>query len=126
MAERTSKATVKLGYQLVHDLMLHQIMTRPLDKETPGSRLRQFAMITIMLDLCRSGKAITVSNIIDVTGMTRGAVDDTLSPLEERGLIDAFWTKNSLGRGQAREYKLAGQLTVDVSSLIRGAGSFCQ
>ncbi len=93
MAERISKATVKLGYQLVHDLMLHQIMTRPLDKETPGSRLRQFAMITIMLDLCRSGKAITVSNIIDVTGMTRGAVDDTLSPLEERGLIDAFWTK---------------------------------
>lgn len=118
MTEGISEATAKLGYQFLHDLMLHQIMRCRLDSETPGSRLRQYAMITVMLDLHCSSKPMTVSNIVAVTGMTRGAVDDVLSSLEARGLVSAFWTKNAAGRGQAREYRITGQLSVDTTHLL--------
>lgn len=118
MTEGISEATAKLGFQLIHDVMLHQVMGRSLAGETPGARLRQFAMLTVVLDLHCKGAPITVSNIVAVTGMTRGAVDEVLSSLEKRGLVEAFWTKNSLGRGQAREYRIAGRLTVDITNLL--------
>ena len=118
MTEGSSEATAKLGFQLIHDVMLHQVVGFPLAGETPGARLRQYAMVTVILDLHCKGEPITVSNIVAVTGMTRGAVDEVLRFLERRCLIEATWTKNSKGRGQAREYRLAGRLTVDITGVL--------
>lgn len=65
--------------------MLHQVVGFPLAGETPGARLRQYAMVTVILDLHCKGEPITISNIVAVTGMTRGAADEVLVP-GRRGL----------------------------------------
>lgn len=113
-----SETKAKLGFQLVQDVMLHQVMGHSYAGETPGARLRQYAMLTVILDLHCKGESITVSNIVAVTGMMRGAVDEVLAALERRGLLTATWTKNSLGRGQARTYRIVGRLKVDITSLL--------
>jgi len=118
MTADTSEATSKLGFQLIHDVMLHMVMGFALVGETPGARLRQYAMVTVILDLHCKAEPITVSNIVAVTGMTRGAVVEVLGSLEGRGLVETSWTKNSMGRGQARVYRITGQLTVDINGLL--------
>jgi len=118
MTTGSSEARAKLGFQLIHDVMLHQVVGFPLAGETPGARLRQYAMVTDILDLHCKGETITISNIVAVTGMTRGAADEVLGALGRRGLIEGSWTKNSMGRGQAREYRIAGRLNVDIAGLL--------
>ncbi|WP_235897431.1 MarR family transcriptional regulator [Neoaquamicrobium microcysteis] len=96
----------RLAFQLRLDLALHNIMTTCLRDETPGARLRQFGMMVLLMDLAAREAPLTVSTIVETTGMTRGAVEQVLSALDERGLIAAQWTKNSSGRGKARLYRL--------------------
>lgn len=64
-------------------------------------------MMAVLIDLHIEGQSGTVTKIVDVTGMTRGAVEGILSPLEERGLVKSNWIKNSIGRGKARIYFIA-------------------
>lgn len=102
--------SARLAFQLTLDLALHSIMTKHLRDETPGSRLRQFGMVVILTDLAAQGAPLTISTMAEVTGMTRGAVEVILRSLEERGLVDAEWTKNASGRGRAKLYRLMSQL----------------
>lgn len=107
MADGTSQAKARLAYQLVQDRALYQIFNQPMEDETPGSRLRQFGMVIVLIDLHIRGQAGTVTKIVDVTGMTRGAVEEVLRPLGERGLVKSTWIKNSIGRGKARLFFIA-------------------
>lgn len=105
-----SAPSARLAFQLTLDLALHTIMTRHLRDETPSSRLRQFGMIIVLMDLAVQGTPLTISTLAEVTGMTRGAVEVILQSLEQRGLVAARWTKNASGRGKARIYRLVTPL----------------
>lgn len=97
--------STRLAVQLRLDLTLHSILTVHLRDETPGSRLRQFGMMAVLIELAANGTPLTVSAVTTVTGMTRGAAELILKSLEERGLIKHHWTRNSIGRGKARTYE---------------------
>jgi DNA-binding IclR family transcriptional regulator len=63
-------------------------------------------MMAVLMDLAAKGTPLTISTVADATGMTRGAVELILHPLEERGLVEARWTRNTSGRGKAKIYQL--------------------
>lgn len=107
MNENPRSPMARLHYQHILDKALFQILENPLAGETPGSRLRQYGMMVVVLDLVVRSEAITVSRIVTTTGMTRGATEELLLVLVERGLLTATWSRNSVGRGKARIFALA-------------------
>lgn len=107
MNENPRSPMARLHYQHILDKALLHILGNPLAGETPGSRLRQYGMMVAVLDLVVRSEAITVSRIVASTGMTRGATEDLLLSLVERGLLTSGWSRNSVGRGKARTFALA-------------------
>ena len=106
MTNDLPSARARLAYHIILDRALHEIMFQPSSGQTPGARLRQYGMMVLLLDLVARNKPLTITQIVDVTGMTRGAAEQVLCVLEERGLVAASWVKNSIGRGKARIYQL--------------------
>jgi len=107
MADSNSSARARLSSQLLMDIALNQILFRPLADEAKGSRLRQFGMMALLLDLLSRGQPVTLTSIIGMTGMTRGAAQEVLNSLELRRLVRCEWVTNSAGRGRARIYLIA-------------------
>ena len=105
MADSNSSARARLSSQLLMDIALNQILFRPLADEAKGSRLRQFGVMALLL-LSR-GQPVTLTSIIGMTGMTRGAAQEVLNSLELRRLVRCEWVTNSAGRGRARIYLIA-------------------
>ncbi|WP_320409377.1 MULTISPECIES: MarR family transcriptional regulator [unclassified Aureimonas] len=81
-------------------------MNKPLDDETASSRLKQVGMMTVLYDMHIGNKPLTVANITETTGLTRGGVDEAVAFLVLRGLLVETKTTNSMGRGRARLFHI--------------------
>ncbi len=102
-------------------LILHEILDHPLDDETPQARLKQVGMMTILYSMNQSHQRLTLSNIMDITALTRSGVKETVDLLVKRGMLKESLVKNSMGRGTARQFEISEILLEKLSAF--GAGS---
>ncbi|UXS43061.1 MarR family transcriptional regulator (plasmid) [Agrobacterium tumefaciens] len=116
MAPRSSR---RQAYHLLSQLLDHQIFGVRIEGETPSSRLKQYAVAVLALDLHSQGKSITLTQLTEITGLTRGALEDAIDPLVTRGVLAEAWVKNSMGRGKAREFSISNDFTVDISQVLQ-------
>lgn len=102
-------------------LTTNEIMSNPLPDETPNSRLRQLGMMSLLYSLHKADTALTITNVIQVTGMTRKAAQEAIDPLVARGLLKESWGRTSIGRGKARQYEIAPEIFSKLHG-VYGAG----
>ncbi len=102
-------------------LILHEILDHPLDDETPQARLKQVGMMTILYSMNQSHQKLTLSNIMEITALTRSGVKETVDLLVKRGMLKESLVKNSMGRGTARQFEISEILLEKLSAF--GAGS---
>lgn len=90
-------------------LVTRQIMANPLEDETSAARLKQVALLTVIVieKLHTSGLPITLAQLVEMTGLARNVAAQTVDPLVERGLLIEEMGKNSMGRGMARQFQIA-------------------
>ncbi|MCO6180740.1 MarR family transcriptional regulator [Ciceribacter sp. RN22] len=91
--------------QLFAAYALQEILDRPVEGETPQSRLKQLGMMTVLYMMHQNHERLTLSNLAKVTGLTRNAVLDSIDPLVARGILRETLVKNSMGRGTARQFE---------------------
>ncbi|APO75969.1 hypothetical protein AM571_CH03169 [Rhizobium etli 8C-3] len=87
--------------------IFQEIFDNPLEDETPQSRLKQIGMMSILYIMHQGHDTLTLSNIVETTGLTRTGVTETVDPLVRRGLLTESFVKNSMGRGKARRFEIA-------------------
>jgi hypothetical protein len=114
----------KLPPQLAHSVLsavtTYHVFGQILDGESPGSRLRQYGLMAIILELHAQRIPITITSLAEVTGLSRPSLEELLNPLVKRGLLTETWVKNALGRGKARQFAIAQVVSVDLGSLLEG------
>lgn len=88
---------------------LEAVLDKPIEGETPQSRLKQVGMMTVLYMMYRSGQKLTLANIKETTGMTRNTVKESIDPLVARGILKETIVKNSAGRGTAWLYEFAAE-----------------
>lgn len=93
--------------QALSAFAVREILEKPLKGETPQSRIKQIGVLNILYMMHLAGEALTLSNIINFTGMTRGGVVETMDLLVARGVLVETLGKNSMGRGTARQFALS-------------------
>jgi hypothetical protein len=101
----TSALNVHWQSQLFAAYALQEILDKPIEGETPQSRLKQLGMMTVLYMMHQSHEKLTLSNIVKITGLTRNAVAESIDPLIERGILAETIVKNSMGRGTARQFE---------------------
>jgi len=97
-------------------LILHEILDHPLEDETPQARLKQVGMMTILYTMTQAHQKLTLSNIIEVTELTRSGVKETVDLLVKRGMLTETRVTNSMGRGTARQFEISADLLEKLSS----------
>lgn len=97
-------------------LILHEILDHPLEDETPQARLKQIGMMTILYTMTQAHQKLTLSNIIEITELTRSGVKETVDLLVKRGMLVERMGKNSMGRGTARQFQISEELLSKLSS----------
>ncbi|ANM20053.1 UNVERIFIED_ORG: DNA-binding MarR family transcriptional regulator [Rhizobium aethiopicum] len=97
-------------------LILHEILDHPLEDETPQARLKQIGMMTILYTMTQAHQKLTLSNIIEITELTRSGVKETVDLLVKRGMLLETMGKNSMGRGTARQFEISQDLLSKLSS----------
>lgn len=90
--------------------ILHEIMDHPQEDETPQSRLKQVGMMSVLYIMNQAHQALTISNIVEITKLTRMGVTETIEPLVKRGILTETFVKNSMGRGKARQFEIAPEI----------------
>ncbi|MCD1265376.1 transcriptional regulator [Shinella sumterensis] len=93
--------------QALSAFAVREILEKPLEDETAQSRIKQIGVLNILYMMHLAGEALTLSNIIKFTGMTRGGVVETMDLLVARGVLVETLGKNSMGRGTARQFALS-------------------
>lgn len=90
-------------------IITRQITANPLDAETPAARFKQIALMTMIVieRLHVAGSNITLSQLAEMTGLARNALVQLIDPIVQRGLLVEEMGKNSMGRGTARQFKIA-------------------
>jgi len=96
---------------------LREILDNPLEGETPQSRLKQIGMMSVLYYMHQAHQALTLTNIVEMTELTRGGVIETIDMLVRRNLLNETMVKNSMGRGKARQFEIAPPLFARVRSL---------
>jgi hypothetical protein len=96
--------------QLFAAYALQEVLDKPIDGETPQSRLKQLGMMTVLYMMHQSHEKLTLSNIVKITGLTRNAVAESIDPLVERGILTETIVKNSMGRGTARQFEFSPEV----------------
>lgn len=93
-------------------MVTRQIMANPLAEEMPAARLKQIALMTVIVveKLYTATSPITLTQLVETTGLTRTGTIQSVEPLVERGLLIETMGKNSMGRGTARQFQLAPAL----------------
>lgn len=99
-------------------LILHEILDHRLEDETPQARLKQIGMMTILYTMSQAHQQLTLSNIIEVTELTRSGVKETVDLLVRRGMLKETMVKNSMGRGTARQFEISEELLKKLSSFV--------
>ncbi|MET3794944.1 MarR family transcriptional regulator [Aquamicrobium terrae] len=106
----TSALNAHWQNQLFSAYALQEIFDRPIEGETPQSRLKQIGMMTVLYMMHQSHQKMTLSNISKITGLTRNAVVESIDPLVERGVLTETIVKNSMGRGTARQFAFSPEV----------------
>ncbi|SFU15864.1 MarR family transcriptional regulator [Mesorhizobium sp. YR577] len=106
----TSVLNAHLQNQLFSAYALQEILDNPIEGETPQSRLKQVGMMTVLYMIHQSHEKLTLSNIVEITGLTRNAVKESVDPLVARGILRETLVKNSMGRGTARQFEFHPEL----------------
>ena len=96
--------------------ILHEILDHPLPDETPQSRLKQIGMMSVLYMMHQAHQPLTLSNIIEITKLTRTGVKEAIDPLVERGVLAETMGKNMMGRGRARQFKISEDLLTRLSA----------
>lgn len=91
-------------------LILRQILDKPLDDETPQSRLKQIGMMSVLYYMHQGNQPLNLSNIMELTGLTRGGVAETVDQLIKRNILTETFVKNSMGRGRARQFEISPEI----------------
>lgn len=86
---------------------LREILEKPLEDETPQSRIKQIGLLNVLYMMHQAHEPLTLASVIKITGMTRGGVIETIDLLVRRGILTETLGKNSMGRGTARQFELA-------------------
>ncbi|KAB2676364.1 transcriptional regulator [Brucella tritici] len=102
-----SKLSDRWQTQALPLFAVREILDKPLEDETPQSRIKQIGMMNILYMMHQAHEKLTLSNIIEFTGMTRSGVLETMELLVKRGILTETLGKNSAGRGVARQFKLS-------------------
>lgn len=100
----------ELQNQRVSVLALEEVLDKPVDGETPQSRLKQVGMMTVLYMMHQRGETLTLANIKAVTGMTRNTAKESIDPLVARGILKETIVKNSVGRGTAWQYEFCPEI----------------
>ena len=101
----TSALNAHWQSQLFSAYALQEVFDKPVEGETPQSRLKQVGMMTVLYMMHQDHEKLTLSNITKITGLTRNAVAESIDPLIERGILTETIVKNSMGRGTARQFE---------------------
>lgn len=101
----------ELQNQRVSVLALEEVLDKPVDGETPQSRLKQVGMMTVLYMMHQRGEKLTLANIKEVTGMTRNTAKESIDPLVARGILLETIVKNSVGRGTAWQYEFCPEIS---------------
>lgn len=96
--------------QLFSAYALQEILEKPLEGETPQSRLKLLGLMTVLYMMHQSHEELTLTNISRITGLTRNAVAESVDALVERGILLETMGKNSMGRGTAKQFEFAPQM----------------
>lgn len=89
---------------------LQEVFGKPIEAETPQSRLKQVGMLTVLYMMHQNHRKLTLSNIIEVTGLTRNGAAESINPLIQRGILSETIVKNSMGRGTARQFEFSASV----------------
>ncbi|MET4690709.1 MarR family transcriptional regulator [Sinorhizobium fredii] len=103
--------------------IFHEIVDNPQEDETPQSRLKQIGMMSVLYIMHQGHQQLTLSNIVEITGLTRTGVTETIDPLVRRGLLTEKFVKNSMGRGKARQFDIAPQILEKLRSFQQDSNS---
>jgi DNA-binding IclR family transcriptional regulator len=68
--------------------------------------------------MSQAHQQLTLSNIIEVTELTRSGVKETVDLLVRRGMLKETMVKNSMGRGTARQFEISEELLKKLSSFV--------
>ncbi|WP_425964754.1 transcriptional regulator [Rhizobium nepotum] len=93
--------------QVLSVFAVREILEKPIDGELAQSRIKQIGMINILYLMHQAHQKLTLSNIIEITGMTRGGVIETIDLLVQRGILTETLGRNSMGRGTARQFEFS-------------------
>ncbi|UWU19553.1 hypothetical protein N2599_36585 (plasmid) [Rhizobium sullae] len=104
-ALRRSSHPVQLG--AFATMTLNQIFGNPLKGESPSARMKQVSVMLVVGQLHGDGKPISLTPLIEITGIHRSAVAQAMRFLVERGLLVEEMGKNSMGRGMARQFEIS-------------------
>ncbi|WP_173992093.1 hypothetical protein [Agrobacterium salinitolerans] len=93
-------------------MVTRQIMANPLDDEMPAGRLKQIALMTVIVveKLHTAASPITLAQLVEMTGLTRTGTIQSVDPLVQRGLLVESMGRNSMGRGTARQFEMSPAL----------------
>jgi DNA-binding MarR family transcriptional regulator len=91
-------------------LILRKILDSPLDDETPQSRLKQIGMMSVLYYMHQGSQPLNLTNIMELTDLTRGGVVETVDQLIKRNILTETFVKNSMGRGRARQFEIAPEI----------------
>jgi DNA-binding MarR family transcriptional regulator len=91
-------------------LVLQEVLDHPLDDETPQARLKEIGMMTVLYTMTQAHQVLTLTNIMEITKLTRGGVKETIDLLVRRGMLTETMIKNSAGRGTARKFEISKEL----------------
>jgi hypothetical protein len=97
-------------------LILHEILDHPFEDETPQARLKQIGMMTILYTMTQAHQPLTLSNIVEITELTRSGAKETVDLLVRRGILKETMVKNSMGRGTARQFEISEEIRQKLSA----------
>jgi DNA-binding MarR family transcriptional regulator len=97
-------------------LIMHEILSKPLEDETPQARVKEVGMMTILYAMTQAHQKLTLSNIMEVTKLTRSGAKETVDLLVKRGMLSETMVTNSMGRGTARQFEISSDLLNKLSS----------
>ena len=91
-------------------LILHEILDNPMEGETPQARVKEIGMMTILYTMTQTHQKLNLTNIMEITELTRSGVKETVDLLVKRGMLTETMVTNSMGRGTARQFEISKSL----------------
>jgi DNA-binding IclR family transcriptional regulator len=85
---------------------LDEIIDSSLPDETPASKLKQLGMMAYIMEIVAKGEPITLTALVEASGLSRSAVGELMDKLVERGCLVESMGKNAWGRGKARQFSI--------------------